>query len=194
MKQFIYSFVRKFGVRVILHDKCYKGILDVYCVDWVGRDGKYYSLFVPCNESQIFTSEIKLLGGCNGACNLAANLRIFSGKADWVAGRWKMPDVERFRQGLAHELAALETPVVREGGYSLSAVFRVFRPVLLMNILYAYNGEYAGTFTVVYGQAADVEARCAEQAVFLGKVISALGITGCRVVHLYGQCGEGGCW
>lgn len=182
MKTLIYQFVRQFHVSVILSNKVYNGLLDYYFLDWVDNSGIYYSLFAPCNETQVFTHNLCLIGGGVGSVSLAVNLRTFPNKAEWVSGRWDAGSIEQFNTKLKEVLNSIPYFSVVYGGFHLDKVFYALHPNVQIIFSYSFQDDYAGCFSVVWGQSTCVRARNVVHKYFLEEVLKVYGMP--EVCHI----------
>lgn len=174
MKALILDFVESAGVSVMLAFEKHKGIIDIYRLDWIGMDGLYYSLLVPCNEMQVFSAARMCIGDVMSICPFSSNLKTFRTKKEWVAGRWKPDLPERMNSVLVEVLREKSMYFCSCCGYEVSGVAYAARPVLSVSVSYLFKKEYAGSFTAVPGSRSVIECS-AGFAQFVQKVSRDLG-------------------
>lgn len=175
MRNYIIQFVRSMHVKVILTNKVFSGLLDVFYLNWIGTDGRYYSLLVPFNETQIFTCNLDLIGGCTEGTRLAANLRISDNKESWIQERWQPEFAAHLAQRLSQSLPIGKYPVVYDGRYVLSAVQYFTHPALMVSVQYSYDGDFVESLNILPGQISTFirPRRCAD---FLNRVFKELNL------------------
>lgn len=174
MKDLIVSFVKSLGVTVMLSQKVFSDLLDFYCLNWLGSDDRYYSLLVPCNETQIFTAERLLLGEPCSGCAIGANLRVFATKQEWLDGRWSLSDAERADKVLAEWIRKKCNCCYEGYGYKVHTVVCTTRPFLSISVACQRGNDLAGSFTVTTGSVSVV--RCGRDlALFISEVSAELG-------------------
>lgn len=154
MQQVINNFVKRKGVSIMLTKTVIRGALSVYYYNWVGTNEKYYSLLVPCNESQIFTvdGDVALIDDMEKA--LDKNLKQFYTKGEWDVGKWKREVAEEFNSTLEKKLNSIYRPTEPINGYRVVDLKIYLEPNVGISIW--YQRETLQNLTVWLGHHRDV--------------------------------------
>lgn len=181
MKHLINKFVKSVGASIILRSKKFDGLLTYFLIDWIGTDSQYYSLLAICNETQIITRQVLLLGDCDsgGFVNpLLSNLRQSSSKEDWVLDRWDFEEIKKIDEFLKYKIHWIESTdfcSIDCNGYKINGVSLIFRPVFEYVISYSYEEHYK-TLVLPMDDGYSVNADSKEHYEFLTGVLETLGI------------------
>ncbi|MEY8334662.1 hypothetical protein AALB53_16380 [Lachnospiraceae bacterium 47-T17] len=179
MRRVIDSFIKSIGVSVILERKVFRGLLDVYYYNFIGKDDKFYSFLVACNDTQIILDPQKYFMFASDFCDedaelkvlslqycvdemdvdllLARNLRVFCSKEDWIVGRWCTDSAKAFDQELRRTVKECFNECCRVGEYELIQHSIWTRPALGFSIMYNKNGVFGGVVTVWHGSITELE-------------------------------------
>lgn len=161
MRGVIDDFVRRLGVTVILDRKVVSGVIDIFYYNFIGSDKRFYSLLVPCNETQILLSPQKHLTVSdfigipeNEECTdlmISRNLRVFNTKEDWVTGKWKIENARAVDKKLRKYLDECLIDYCEVGNYRLVSHRLWLRPAVGLSILYDELGKGTKSFSIWHG-------------------------------------------
>ena len=183
MNKAVIGFVKKHGVKIVLTQEAFTGLLRVYYYNWLGVDGKYYSLLAPCSYAKVYTTEV--FSNAQGSLHqvLQKNLRVFESKDEWDAGKWQRDAAKGFNKMLQGELEKRAILRVSVGKYSVEDVQLHLQPALGMTVWYSKNGSDLESLTMWYGSKTTVFSLDRELAEF----IDALGFAECVSVKLQSE-------
>lgn len=152
MKEIISGFVRKLGVKVMLSQKVLAGTLDTFYYNWIGSDGKYYSLLVACNDTSFFikTGNTFRLSTFDTATTLKDALRQFECKQDWMTGKWTLQEALTFCSFIEQQLEHNYSRNVEVGCYKLISEKFWIRPALGVSVFYRV-GDFTNVLNFWYG-------------------------------------------
>lgn len=157
MQTVIDDFVRRKGIRMILTKEIITGPINVYYYNWTDQDSKYYSLLVPCNDTQIFsdTGVTSISTPQEVEKAISKNLRQFYSKGEWDIGKWDRRTAENFNANLNRRLnATYRTFPEPLNGYKVVDVKIYLRPCVGVTIWYQHGTLQS--FTVWLGYHLDL--------------------------------------
>lgn len=177
MKEFIMQYVKEIGVFLLLSCKCFEETLTYYIIDWIDKDGKYYSLLAMCNDTQIFTKHTITIGEADTEVNpLVSNLRQFDCKNDWNRGRWVFNDVKKMDAFLKHSYADVALSDCDTENYKIIAFGVTIRPILQFIVSYV-NGYNVRCLSLYPEKNQVLLYDSLEHFMFLKRIISQLNLT-----------------
>lgn len=182
MKHLINKFVKSIGASIILRSKKFDGLLTYFLIDWIGTDSQYYSLLAICNDTQIITRQVLLLGDCDDGDfvnPLQSNLRQSSSKESWVRDRWDLEEVKKIDEFLTYKLnwiESLDYCSIDCNGYETTGVSLILRPVFEYAISYSDAGHYR-TLVLPMNGGYSINADSKEHYEFLIGILETLGIS-----------------
>lgn len=175
----IVEFIKSYGVRIILSKIKMGGVIRVYCYNWVGSDGRYYSLLAPCSMSCVYPCEgFTVTGGRDIHGVLQHNLAVFKSKDEWDAGHWTREYVENYSKNLGNDLLHRSSYQKCVGGYRVVGVQLHVQPCIGVSIWYKKN--VLGCFTIWYGSKTSLNSTDPGFKEF----VDSLGFSGCLEVTL----------
>lgn len=120
MKELFTELVKETGITILLTAEKVSGILDVYCYEWVGTDGKFYSIVAACNDTEVFTdANISLANdSCSALERLKACVQVYETKEEWSSCSAKRKKIEEFQQYLKGRLENIRVQMASVGDYS----------------------------------------------------------------------------
>ena len=161
--QAIKGFMRSITVATVLSFKVISEVLDVYYVNWMSKDDKFYSLLVIANETQVFSKTIPLLGIVTDEKMFFdvfyKNLRVFDTKIDWSLGKWSLDYAITISQSITKELQEYKAPACLNPVYNLVSFCVYTRPRLAINVVYSKNGVICDSLFFVIGQSIIVDCK-----------------------------------
>lgn len=191
IQDYVFDYVRSIGVKVLLMSKKTSGILDYYNIGWIDRYGMYYSLFVPANETQVFSSEQLLIGQYSTGYTLARNLRCFHSKSEWLNGRWGPDFADRMDKSLSMQLL-LKSKYQYEGyGCRICSIVFATRPVLSVSVVYHKGKTMIDSFTTIIGHKLWLQCDV-DVAAFIEHVVIDLGLQQYLEIHTNNDTAERG--
>lgn len=135
----------------MLNSQVHKGLLTVYCLDWIGDDGKFYSLFVACNDTQIFiTPQLRIGVGADTSIEslFFKNLIVSDTKSEWNEKRWKSSYAKVFDAEVLKEIKKFTLPDITNELYAVSSFHVFLNPALGFSLIYhSKSGNYEGVLT-----------------------------------------------
>lgn len=180
MDKVLVSFVKKIGIKTVLTQQKFTGLLRVYYYNWIGVDNKFYSLLAPCSYDKVYTQNIFSFSGlCStlfGA--LKNNLRVFETKEEWDAGKWSRDDACEYNNRLQHEMEKTATMRVTVGKYRVEDVQLHIQPTLGITVWYCKGEDEFESITLWSGAKTTVFSLDREFVEF----IDALGFSECVAV------------
>ncbi len=173
----VLDYVKGIGVKTILTNKVFTGILKVFYINWIGADDKYYSLLAPCSCSTVYKVEqVNFSGDYKDMQSvLKSNTKIFDTSDDWRCGMWELEYAKQYADTLCNQIASRTFNGVSESGYSVVDVQLHVQPMLGVTIWYRSITGRLGNITVWQGTKTILGITDAGFIRFL----EALGISGC---------------
>lgn len=152
MKDSILDFIRRKGVHVVLTQKVIKSTLDTYYYNWVGQDGRYFSLLVASNDTSFFVKSGNTfsLSSYDSVTSLESALRCFDSKDEWSAGKWTLEEALNFCSFIQRSLDSSNKRSVEVGAYRLVDERFWLRPALGISVFYSV-GDSINVLTFWHG-------------------------------------------
>ena len=149
----IKQFMKFLTVSVVFDFKIFSDVVDVYYVNWMSKDDKFYSLLVIANDTQVFLKDTFFLGGFSESTvfdRLYSNLRVFDSKDKWMYGKWDLMYAKNLNTAVSKYLQSFTIPCVVNEFYEVCSYKVYTRPVLSISFSYLKNGVYAGNVFIPF--------------------------------------------